>query len=243
MKFIADTFNTDQPKDGAEKGTQEGGSGRCSICFAPLLPDGDCVSIACHLAQLNKSTETIKEELYCMAATTPEKDTSEREFYKSFNGAVWAKAFREIAIELGYSDMPEEWLIGWFANAIMRGYDEYSWSNQYNLDEKEEEIWQEGYQLGLQDGKHEAEANYDLLNSQIQQVSGHFNDCGSVYAENHEKGCTSCATLNGITQYNETQAQDGPFEDSQSFVETFKNKEEADAFMAEIVKLRQITSY
>lgn len=31
---------------------------------------------------------------------------------------AWAAEFRKIAIGLGYSDMDEGWLIGWFANAI-----------------------------------------------------------------------------------------------------------------------------
>lgn len=43
------------------------------------------------------------------------------------DAAKWAAAFRQIAIKLGYSDMDEGWLIGWFANAIMRQYDELQW--------------------------------------------------------------------------------------------------------------------
>lgn len=34
------------------------------------------------------------------------------------DGAKWAAEFRQTAIRLGYSDMDEGWLIGWFANAI-----------------------------------------------------------------------------------------------------------------------------
>lgn len=34
----------------------------------------------------------------------------------------WAKEFRKTAIRLGYSDMPEDWLVGWFANAIEYGH-------------------------------------------------------------------------------------------------------------------------
>jgi hypothetical protein len=37
------------------------------------------------------------------------------------DGAKWATEFRKIAIKLGYSDMDEDWLIGWFANAIEAG--------------------------------------------------------------------------------------------------------------------------
>ena len=34
------------------------------------------------------------------------------------DAAKWAAEFRKTAIGLGYSDMDEGWLIGWFANAI-----------------------------------------------------------------------------------------------------------------------------
>ena len=34
------------------------------------------------------------------------------------DAAKWAAEFRKTAIKLGYSDMDEGWLIGWFANAI-----------------------------------------------------------------------------------------------------------------------------
>ena len=37
------------------------------------------------------------------------------------DGAKWAAEFRRIAQGLGYSDMDEGWLIGWFANAIEAG--------------------------------------------------------------------------------------------------------------------------
>lgn len=39
------------------------------------------------------------------------------------DGSKWASEFRQIAINLGYSDMDEGWLIGWFANAIEAGAD------------------------------------------------------------------------------------------------------------------------
>jgi len=44
----------------------------------------------------------------------------------SFDACDWAVAFRKTAIKLGYSDMDQEWLQTWFANALMRGYDERS---------------------------------------------------------------------------------------------------------------------
>jgi hypothetical protein len=37
------------------------------------------------------------------------------------DGAKWAAEFRATALRLGYSDMDEGWLVGWFANAIEAG--------------------------------------------------------------------------------------------------------------------------
>lgn len=39
------------------------------------------------------------------------------------DGGKWAAEFRQTALQLGYSDMDDGWLIGWFCNAIMAGYD------------------------------------------------------------------------------------------------------------------------
>lgn len=36
---------------------------------------------------------------------------------------LWAIAFNQHAVKLGYSEMDEGWLIGWFANAIMQTHD------------------------------------------------------------------------------------------------------------------------
>ena len=47
----------------------------------------------------------------------------------SFDARDWAKAFCKIATKLGYKDahgrpIDEGWMTSWFANALMRGYDE-----------------------------------------------------------------------------------------------------------------------
>lgn len=47
----------------------------------------------------------------------------------SFNAHDWAAAFCKIANAHGFKDakgdpIDEDWMIGWFANALMRGYDE-----------------------------------------------------------------------------------------------------------------------
>lgn len=39
----------------------------------------------------------------------------------------WAVEFRKTAIDLGYSDMPTDWLVVWFANAIEHSSDVRRW--------------------------------------------------------------------------------------------------------------------
>ena len=48
------------------------------------------------------------------------------ELIKNMDGRVWAEEFCKIAIKKGFdpSDVEDQaWLTGWFANAIMCGYD------------------------------------------------------------------------------------------------------------------------
>jgi hypothetical protein len=40
------------------------------------------------------------------------------------DGKLWAEEFHRTAIALGYPTMDDGWLLGWFCNAIMAGYDE-----------------------------------------------------------------------------------------------------------------------
>lgn len=49
----------------------------------------------------------------------------------SFDAKDWAEAFCKIATDLGYRDaegkpIDEGWMIAWFANSLMRGYDQRS---------------------------------------------------------------------------------------------------------------------
>ncbi len=39
------------------------------------------------------------------------------------DGMKWAQAFNHTAKKLGYSEMDEGWLLGWFANAIENSWD------------------------------------------------------------------------------------------------------------------------
>ena len=43
----------------------------------------------------------------------------------SFDAADWAEAFCKVVKEKGFDPVDDEdWVRGWFANALMRGYDE-----------------------------------------------------------------------------------------------------------------------
>lgn len=48
------------------------------------------------------------------------------------NGQKWAQEFRATALRLGYSDMDEGWLIGWFADAIEHSNDVRRWHREAN---------------------------------------------------------------------------------------------------------------
>lgn len=42
----------------------------------------------------------------------------------------WAVAFNQHAVKLGYSNMDEGWLVGWFANAIEHSSDVRAWRSK-----------------------------------------------------------------------------------------------------------------
>lgn len=44
----------------------------------------------------------------------------------SFDAKDWAESFCATAAKLGHPGIDEGWMIGWFANALMRGYDEHA---------------------------------------------------------------------------------------------------------------------
>lgn len=57
-------------------------------------------------------------------APKPEPSKEVTETVRTFDARTWAKSFNETLVILGYQPHDEGWLIGWFANAIMMGYDE-----------------------------------------------------------------------------------------------------------------------
>lgn len=51
------------------------------------------------------------------------------------DAAKRAAAFNQTAVKLGYSEMDEGWLIGWFANAIMHSFDVMTGTGPVVLDD------------------------------------------------------------------------------------------------------------
>ncbi len=50
-------------------------------------------------------------------------DTTQLYEAMGVDGHKWAEAFRQYAVKLGYSDMDQGWLTGWFCNAMMQMHD------------------------------------------------------------------------------------------------------------------------
>ena len=61
---------------------------------------------------------------YALAIQNPSRDDPTWPL-PSFDARDWAEAFCKIAREKGH-DLDEEWMVTWFANALMRGYDEHA---------------------------------------------------------------------------------------------------------------------
>ena len=60
---------------------------------------------------------------YAMAIRNPSRDDPNWPL-PSFDARDWAASFCEIAAKNGHPGIDEGWMIGWFANALMRGFDE-----------------------------------------------------------------------------------------------------------------------
>jgi hypothetical protein len=57
-------------------------------------------------------------------ANTPLRERSDWPL-PSFDARDWAEAFCKVCTEKGFDPVKDEdWVMGWFANALMRGYDQ-----------------------------------------------------------------------------------------------------------------------
>lgn len=64
----------------------------------------------------------MRDDLETLSAAATETD-AQMLTRLGVDAAAWAAEFRKTALVLGYSDMDEGWLVGWFANAMMAEYD------------------------------------------------------------------------------------------------------------------------
>lgn len=60
----------------------------------------------------------------------PTPSTPRDDFTQSFDARVWARAFLDTVREHPEVPTDEQTMLGWFANALMRGYDEHTWKMQ-----------------------------------------------------------------------------------------------------------------
>ena len=65
-------------------------------------------------------------------ATTPPKERSDWPL-PSFDAKDWAEAFCKAAKAQGI-EIDESWMITWFANALMRGFDEHAQRSQHDTE-------------------------------------------------------------------------------------------------------------
>lgn len=61
---------------------------------------------------------------YVLAIQNPSRDDPNWPL-PSFDARDWAAEFCRIAAEKGHPGIDEQWMVGWFANALMRGFDEH----------------------------------------------------------------------------------------------------------------------
>lgn len=62
---------------------------------------------------------------YALAIASPSRDDPNWPL-PSFDAKDWAEAFCAIVAKNHEIALDEGWMIGWFANALMRGYDEHA---------------------------------------------------------------------------------------------------------------------
>jgi hypothetical protein len=65
----------------------------------------------------------------CQTVTENIEPREEVNLTQEFDGRVWAKEFMRIVVNSG-KPIDEEWIFGWFANAIMAGYDNHRWKHE-----------------------------------------------------------------------------------------------------------------
>ena len=93
--------------------------GRCSKCGEDGLGMGAAL-VDCPADGVVSDRQALLEP---PGGVSPGKDETDAQMLARIgtDARKWASEFRKTALSLGYSDMDEDWLIGWFANAIESG--------------------------------------------------------------------------------------------------------------------------
>jgi hypothetical protein len=87
----------------------------------------------------------------------------------SFDARDWAAAFCKIAKTHGH-DLDEEWMVTWFANALMRGFDEHAARSSHGAREFVAEwMIKRGYATG----------HGDSIGDLLTELEGEANDHGA----------------------------------------------------------------
>lgn len=68
--------------------------------------------------------------LKCPVGETVYKEADETALPGTFNAEVWARIFVSMVKEKPQIATDEATMLGWFANALMRGYDEHYWRSR-----------------------------------------------------------------------------------------------------------------
>jgi hypothetical protein len=70
-------------------------------------------------------------QMYELAEPPPAFNEFDDEFIKSFDAMDWARAFDQRIRRMNFSDIDVAFMHTWFANAMMRGWDERAWKFPY----------------------------------------------------------------------------------------------------------------
>ena len=93
--------------------------GRCSKCGTEGLGMSAAL-VDCPADDIVSDSQALLEMLGGVSSGKDETD-GQMLVRLGTDASKWAAEFRKTALNIGYSDMDEGWLIGWFANAIESG--------------------------------------------------------------------------------------------------------------------------
>jgi hypothetical protein len=113
--------------------------GSMQICCGGLCivnPVREWHKLAKEISKLKAENDSLKRKLAEADEGHGGNMTDERKeeinLTQVFDGRIWAKEFMRIVVNSG-KPIDEEWMFGWFANAIMAGYDNHRWKHEEEI--------------------------------------------------------------------------------------------------------------